>query len=105
MANRVCSYTELRPCYVTKWGLVNRTWSKIGEEKALFHTWSHVSEIHAPSLLKGGHSGGTVSNTFGIVEGPDGKVYKAYPSDIRFCDREIEKYAFPEDSTNDMSTM
>lgn len=33
-----------------------------------FHGWEHYSDVFAPSLLKGGHPGGTVARTYGLVE-------------------------------------
>lgn len=54
----------------------------------LFHCWSQVSEIVPPSVMVGGHSGGVVSDTFGIVEDGDGRVHRVRPEKIRFTDRE-----------------
>lgn len=79
--------SEYRPCYV-------------GDRKALFHKWGYSQRVVPPSLLKGGHSGGTISTTYGIVEYEDGKVAEVYPSDIRFVDNKLEGYAFgDEDNT------
>ena len=62
--------------------------------KALFHCWNHRSELCDDSPMIGGHPGGQVSATFGIVEYEDGTVHEVLPTQIRFVDREIKKYAF-----------
>lgn len=33
-----------------------------------FHGWDHYSDVIEPSLLKGGHPGGTFARTYGLVE-------------------------------------
>lgn len=54
--------------------------------KALFHRWIAISEIVSPSLLRGGHSGGVIADTFGIVEYENGRVDKVHPESITFLD-------------------
>lgn len=54
----------------------------------LFHCWSQVSEIVPPSVMVGGHSGGVIADTFGIVEDGDGQVHRVRPEKIRFTDKE-----------------
>lgn len=68
---------ELRRCEVQ---------DKTGE--FLFHCWSQVSEIVPPSVMVGGHSGGVIADTFGIVEDGDGRVHRVRPEKIRFTDKE-----------------
>lgn len=63
----------LRPCYVH-------------ERKALFHKWEDKSEIVPPSIMVGGHNGGIVRCTLGIVEYEDGTVHECYPYEIKFVD-------------------
>ena len=58
----------------------------VNGKKAMFHTWVGVSEIVAPSVLKGGHSGGVISDVLGLVEYEDGTVAKVNPNKIRFAD-------------------
>ena len=65
--------TKLRPC------LVNG-------EKALFHTWSNKSQIVEPSPLIGGHNGGVLEYTVGIIEYEDGQISECLPSQIKFID-------------------
>ena len=55
-------------------------------KKGWFHCWCHVSEIVAPSNLRGGHSGGVIATTLGLVEDEDGNVRKVYPEEITFLE-------------------
>lgn len=64
--------------------------------KALFHCWSHRSEVVGESYLRGGHSAGRVSSTFAIVEFEDGTVHEVEPWNIRFIDDVMSEYAFTE---------
>lgn len=64
--------------------------------KALFHCWSHRSELYGASPMIGGHPGGQVSETFVIVEYEDGTVHEVKPMQIRFVDNAMSEYAFPE---------
>ena len=75
---------ELRPCIVDG-------------QKALFHRWMDISKVIPPSPLKGGHSGGTIREVFGIIERDDGSVSECYPYEIRFIDGKIEESAFMEE--------
>lgn len=74
---------ELRPC-------------KIGREKALFHTWSNKSEIVSPSPMMGGHSGGVLKWTVGIVEYENGNVGEVLPKSIKFLDEKHKEFYFEE---------
>lgn len=69
--------TKLRPC------LVNG-------KKALFHTWSNKSQIVEPSPLMGGHNGGVLEYTVGIIEYEDGQVSECIPSYIKFINSKNE---------------
>ncbi len=73
--------SEYRPCYVDG-------------KKALFHKWVDKSEIVSPSVLKGGHAGGVICDTFGLVEFENGVVGEVYPHKIKFADNKIHEYAF-----------
>lgn len=79
---------ELRPCYVYI--------KKNEKEKALFHCWSFESSIVEPSLMIGGHPGGTVACTMAIVELENGRVIVTSPSSIRFLDNKINDYCWGE---------
>lgn len=74
---------ELRPCFVNG-------------EKALFHEWEQFSEVIPPSPMLGGHSGGTISMMYGLVEFENGELKRAYPTSIKFCDTNFEEYCFEE---------
>lgn len=64
--------------------------------KALFHCWSHRSEVVGESYLRGGHPAGQISSTFAIVEYEDGTVHEVDPWNIRFVDDVMSEYAFTE---------
>lgn len=83
--NEIIIKHELRPCIVN--GL-----------KSLFHGWEQRSEVIPPSPLKGGHSGGEIKLTLGIIEREDGTIHKAYPEEIRFIDMAVNHY-FGENAT------
>lgn len=72
---------ELRPC-------------SVGDKKALFHMWDEVKQIVPPSNMIGGHGGGVVSETFGIVELQDGTVKECYPNEIKFLDNKFKEICF-----------
>jgi hypothetical protein len=65
---------DLRPCIVNG-------------KKALFHTFEQFSKIVPPSLMVGGDNGGVMAEVFAIVEYEDGKVGRAYISELIFTDR------------------
>mgnify|MGYP001623119440 CR=1 FL=1 len=65
--------------------------------KALFHCWSHRSELYGASPMIGGHPGGQVSGTFAIVEYEDGTIHEVEPTQIRFVDNAMSEYVFQED--------
>lgn len=76
--------TEYRPCYVKG-------------QKALFHRWTENRTIIEPSALKGGHSGGEIAFTKGIIEYEGGQVAEVSPCEICFYDNTIDEYAFRPD--------
>lgn len=67
--------------------------------KALFHCWSYRSEVVGESPLRGGHPGGQISDTFGLVEYEDGTMHEVKPQNIRFVDGKINEYGFWEESS------
>ena len=71
--------TELRPCL-------------INGKKALFHNWSNKSQIVDPLPMIGGHNGGVLEYTVGIIEYEDGQVCECMPSQIKFIDSKMEQY-------------
>lgn len=56
----------------------------VHDKKAYFHKWADISYIVPPSLMVGGHNGGQVSNTLGIIEYEDGTVAEVEPTSIKF---------------------
>lgn len=96
MASYSIKFDNIRPCFVR---------TADGDKAALFHCWSQESEVYAPSLLRGGHNGGVVAGVVGIVEYEDGKVCKAYPEHIRFCDHIFKDYAFCGKGESDESNL
>ncbi len=75
---------ELRPCIVK-------------DRKALFHKWSEKSQITQPSAMIGGHNGGVIRITVGIIEYEDGVVTECYPYEIKFIDNKFQEYSFIEE--------
>mgnify|MGYP005762252109 FL=1 len=75
---------------------IKKSQSQRKDVKALFHCWSHKSEVVGESTLCGGHSGGQISATFGLVEYEDGTMHEVEPHNIRFVDGRINEYGFRE---------
>lgn len=58
-------------------------------KKAYFHCWEDKSKIIEPSVLVGGHGGGVIRTTLGIIEYlEDGSVRECYPNEIVFEPKE-----------------
>lgn len=68
--------------------------------KALFHCWSHRSEIVGESCLRGGHPAGQVSSTFAIVEFEDGTVHEVESWSIQSADNVMSEYELSERKKN-----
>lgn len=70
-----------------------------GEHRALFHCWSEERNIVEPSMMRGGHQGGVVSHTVGIVELEGGKVCLYLPQHIKLLDTDaiMRQYCYDED--------
>ena len=62
----------------------------VNGEEAIFQCWEQWSNVIEPSLLKGGHPGGQISQVFGIVEFKDGTIERVQPYEIKFIPYEIE---------------
>lgn len=60
--------------------------AEVGGEsvRGYFHGWRHYSQIVEPSIMRGGHGGGQISETYAIVEAEDGKVFCCLPGKLRF---------------------
>lgn len=64
--------------------------------KCLFHCWSTESRVLEPSLLKGGHNGGTYSEIFGVLEFEDGHLEKLRTGEFDFVDGgQFKQWAWP----------
>lgn len=74
---------ELRPCMVE-------------EKRALFHKWSDKSRIVEPSMMIGGHQGGVLKFTVGIVEYENGEIDEVLPNTIKFLDEKHKEFCFKE---------
>ncbi len=66
----------------------------VKNRKALFHKWSDKSKIVEPSPMVGGHGGGVLKYTVGIIEYEDGVITECYPSEILFSDAKFMEYCF-----------
>ena len=73
------STAGMRPCLIEKQGSNPR--------RAVFHCFGQFAEVVAPSLLKGGHSGGQIATIMAVVEYPDGQVDEVPAYCVRFTDR------------------
>lgn len=86
------NYSGLRLCTVRMKVEKSRSGWITGQEdeerKALFHGWSTIAQLVGASPMIGGHPGGTISDTFAIVEYMDGKVERVKPEQIQFLDTE-----------------
>ena len=80
--------TRLRPCYVSI--------EKGKKEKALFHCWSFKSTVVEPSIMVGGHPGGVIAYSTGIVELEDGRVIEVMPTSIAFYKGIFNDYCWDE---------
>ena len=78
--------TKLRPCLILG--------DKGSKTKALFHCWSFHSDIYAPSVMVGGHPGGTVARTAAIVELEDGSITLINPQSIKFVSGIFDGYCW-----------
>lgn len=74
------------------------------ERRAFFHLFTTSAYPIEPSILKGGHPGGQVSNPVAIVEYEDGTVETVLPSRVRFLDTDglMEQYAWGEEPQEDV---
>lgn len=70
-------------------------------KKALFHRWTERAQIVPPSPMVGGHSGGIIKDTAGIIEYEDGTVADVYATNIKFVDNLFAEYSFPPEVATD----
>jgi len=76
----------LRPCIVD-------------DRKGLFHGWYYVAEVVEPSIRVGGHMGGQLAATLGMVEFENGEIQLIRPTSIKFIGsrRLMQEYCFEEE--------
>lgn len=60
---------------------------KVGDELGYFHAWEQTSSVLEPSMLRGGHPGGTVVQMYALVEFADG-VKRVQPYEVKFVDEQ-----------------
>lgn len=102
---------DYRPCIVHIPAVTRNRWQDLNvycelvepekDIKALFHCWSHRSEVVGESYLRGGHSAGQVSSIFVIVEFEDGTVHEIEPWNIRFVDNFTMEDSFEEERNHE----
>lgn len=62
-----------------------RRFCLVNNKPAIFHYWGTDSQVVPPSALKGGHNGGIIASTYGIIEDMEtGAVMKISPTSIVF---------------------
>lgn len=84
IGNGIVVKKELRTCIVDK-------------KKGLFHQWVDKSNVIGQSALAishGGHNGGQISYTVGLVEHEDGTIHEYKPTSIKFTDNKSLEYHF-----------
>lgn len=64
-------------------------------------SWSFESSVVEPSLMIGGHPGGTVACTMAIVELENGRIIVTAPASIQFLDNEFDGYCWDEKGEQD----
>lgn len=88
MNSSIVIKAEKRPCYVEG-------------KKAIFHKWSERAAAINESPMIGGHHGGFIKWTAGIVEYEDGTVDEVDPGKIRFADGAIQDIAWKNTPENE----
>lgn len=78
-----------RPCLVTQ---ISRSGAITEPKKALFYGLFTEAWVVEPSLLKGGHPGGTMQTTVAVVEFEDGTIRQVPMDRIRLLDS-AEKFS------------
>ena len=58
---------------------------EVNGEIGYFHRWEELCDVISPSPMIGGHPGGQISETYGIVEFPD-RIVEVRPTQIKFRD-------------------
>lgn len=75
---------------------------KVGQEVYWFHGFTQISHIVSPSPLRGGHSGGVVSDAYAILEKRDGTVVLAEVLGVQFLEPPEELAKYEEEGKKDV---
>ena len=58
---------------------------------AVFHAWTVENDVVGESYVVGGHPGGVVQHTYGIVEDAEGRIHLVSPECIKFVNEKRGK--------------
>ena len=86
--HQVSKKNRYRKCKVVEKVKTSKGVKELGAKRALFHGWDGIKQVIDASPMIGGHPGGQIAYTMGIVEYMDGTVDRVYPEYIRFLDTE-----------------
>lgn len=86
--NQVSKKNRYRKCLVTCTEKGQKGRPRKVQRKALFHKWDEIKQLIDASPMIGGHPGGQISYTMGIVEFMDRTMGEVYPGYIKFLDTE-----------------
>ena len=75
-----------RQCIVSAQKIGRGIYELPDDEPALFHCFTHRSRVIPPSVLKGGHPGGQLSEVYALVEYRDGKLEEVTLDRVKFLD-------------------
>lgn len=85
---QVSKKNRYRKCEVVEKVKTSEGVKELGAKRALFHGCDGIKQVIDASPMIGGHPGGQIAYTMGIVEYLDGTVDRVYPELIRFLDTE-----------------
>lgn len=83
---QVSKKNRYRKCEVVEKVKTSEGVKELGAKRALFHGWDGIKQVIDASPMIGGHPGGQISYTMGIVEFMDGTMGEVYPGYIKFLD-------------------
>lgn len=86
--HQVSKKNRYRKCLVTCSEKNPKGRTRKVQRKALFHKWDEIKQVIDASPMIGGHPGGQIAYTLGIVEFMDGTVGQVHPGYIKFLDTE-----------------
>lgn len=86
--HQVSKKNRYRKCKVVEKVKTSKGVKELGAKRALFHGWDGIKQVIDASPMIGGHPGGQIAYTLGIVEFMDGTVGRVHPEYIKFLDTE-----------------